>query len=67
MGIRKELDRLLKDSEKATLDVMQSNLAVMADSIINKVMARESGLSQSKKLDAVKELLHLALMNINVS
>tara|TARA_Y100001963_G_C6788573_1_gene454272 strand:- start:151 stop:1125 length:975 start_codon:yes stop_codon:yes gene_type:complete len=54
MGIRRELDRLLKDSEKGVLDVMQSNLAYMADSIINKVVAKESGLSESQKLDAVK-------------
>ncbi len=54
MGIRRELDKLLKDSEDATLDVMQSNLAFMADSLITKVMARESGLSKSNKLDAVK-------------
>ena len=54
MGVRKELDLLLKDSEKAVLDVMQSNLAFIGDSLINKVMAKESGLSNATKLDAIK-------------
>ena len=54
MGVRKELDLLLKDSEKAVLDVMQSNLAFIGDSLINKVVAKESGLSNAKKLDAIK-------------
>jgi SPP1 gp7 family putative phage head morphogenesis protein len=54
MGVRKELDLLLKDSEKAVLDVMQSNLAFIGDNIINKVVAKESGLSNAKKLDAIK-------------
>ena len=40
MGIRIELDRLLKDSEDAVLDVMQSNLSYMAASLINKIMAK---------------------------
>ncbi len=56
MGIRRELDKLLNDSEAASLDVMQSNLASLADSLINKVMARELGLSKSNKLDAVKDV-----------
>mgnify|MGYP001441311446 CR=1 FL=1 len=54
MGMRRELDRLLKDSESGVLDVMQSNLAYMADSLINNIMAKERGLSSSQKLDAVK-------------
>ncbi len=54
MAIRKELDRLLRDSEKAVLDVMQSNLSYIGDSLINKVMAKESGLSNALKLDAIK-------------
>jgi SPP1 gp7 family putative phage head morphogenesis protein len=56
VGIRRELDKLLNDSEAASLDVMQSNLASLADSLINKVMARELGLSKSNKLDAVKDV-----------
>ena len=56
MGIRRELDRLLKDSEDAVLDVMQSNLSYMADSLINKIMAKERGLTSSTQLDAVKGL-----------
>jgi len=56
MAIRRELDRLLKDSESGVLDVMQSNLAYMADSLINKLMAKEKGLSSSNQLDAVKGL-----------
>ncbi len=54
MGIRRALDRLLKDSEAAVLDVMQSNLATIGDSLINKIMAKEKGLTPSTKLDAVK-------------
>jgi SPP1 gp7 family putative phage head morphogenesis protein len=54
MAIRKELDTLLRDSEKAVLDVMQSNLSFVADTIINKVVAKESGLSDATKLDAIK-------------
>ena len=56
MGIRRELDKLLNDSEAASLDVMQSNLASLADSLINKIMAKELGLSKSNKLDAVKDV-----------
>ena len=56
MAIRRELDRLLKDSEDAVLDVMQSNLSYMADSLINKIMAKERGLTSSTQLDAVKGL-----------
>ena len=51
---RHEIDKLLKDSEKAVLDVMQSNLSFIGDSIINGVVAKESGLSKTTKLDAVK-------------
>tara|TARA_R100000781_G_scaffold112221_2_gene79297 strand:+ start:5969 stop:6913 length:945 start_codon:yes stop_codon:yes gene_type:complete len=54
MAIRRELDTLLRDSEKAVLDVMQSNLSFVADTIINKVVAKESGLSNATKLDAIK-------------
>ena len=54
MAIRRELDTLLRDSEKAVLDVMQSNLSFVADTIINKVVAKESGLSDATKLDAIK-------------
>ena len=56
MGVRKQLDLLLRDSETAVLDVMQSNLAFMADSLINKIMAKEKGLTPSTQLDAVKGL-----------
>ena len=54
MGVRRELDKLLRESEKAVLDVMQDNLAFIADGLIMKIMAKERGLSNSKKLDAVK-------------
>ena len=45
MGIRRELDRLLKDSEDAVLDVMQSNLSYMEDYLINKIMDKERGMT----------------------
>lgn len=54
MGTRRELDKLLRESEKAVLDVMQSNLAFIGDGLIKKIMAKERGLTNSTKLDAVK-------------
>ena len=48
------IDKLAVESEKAVLDVMQSNLSFMADTIINKVVAKDSGLRDSEKLDAIK-------------
>ena len=56
MAIRRELDRLLKDSEAGVLDVMQSNLSYMADSLINRIETKDKGLTSSNKLEAVKGL-----------
>jgi len=56
MAIRSELDRFLKDAEAGVLDVMQSNLSYMADSLINRIETKDKDLTSSNKLEAVKGL-----------